>query len=254
MLRGSLHGNYLASFSYLFHIHGYKVVSLGETRDPKYPSPNSRIVRDNSNQYFVGNSREMEELEKYLTNQDKLIYRIPDFAISKEAGEGWKEFWKHIDFSLYSHILLDMGTGFSFQTLLENRKQKDPNLEKNKLIGVAIGEPRNKLLAKFQDPWFVAHEKTGNIQIWEPLICKGFSQTNQELIRYIKMNYRIYNLPLEPIYSAKTLYTLESVLKEGPTGILETFPYQLPAPDSHILYLHQGGLLNWLDLFLDKII
>lgn len=73
-------------------------------------------------------------------------------------------------------------------------------------------------------------------QIIDSKIRVGFGSRNIEILEYCKSFYEKYKIPIEPIYSGKTLYEIEALIRSGQWN-------------GRTLYLHQGGLWNFLDSF-----
>jgi 1-aminocyclopropane-1-carboxylate deaminase len=74
------------------------------------------------------------------------------------------------------------------------------------------------------------------IEILKVNVSPSFASTNQELDTFIKRNWSEKKLPLEPVYSGKTLYTILEYTKKKKL-------------EGKALYVHQGGLLNHLKYF-----
>lgn len=278
VLRGNLHGNFLGSFTYLFGTNGYNVVSLGECRMSSqnvFQSGNSILVKKFSNQFFLGTRTDLDSIQEKLfkdqfkekfnfkdkfvdqfkendQEQERKIF-LPAYGFAYPSTLGYRSLWEKINWKEYSHFIVDIGSGLSYLSyldFLEKRRtefqEKDIGKEYGIPIGICLGESKKNWLAKI-----TANLSKLNISIpqesillnnledliWEPKISKGFSKINQTLIQYIQSVYKKDNLPLDPFYSGKSLYTVEERIDSFPKG-------------SKILYFHQGGLLNWTDLYL----
>ena len=75
------------------------------------------------------------------------------------------------------------------------------------------------------------------IELLPCIISKSFGSTNNELNTWIQKIYSEKKIPLEPVYSGKSLFSLIPFLKKNKLigkGI----------------YIHQGGLLNSVDKFM----
>ncbi|HNI86838.1 MAG TPA: 1-aminocyclopropane-1-carboxylate deaminase, partial [Leptospiraceae bacterium] len=108
------------------------------------------------------------------------------------------------------------------------------------IIGVAIGNRFDKIqydLEKNAEKLSVDKNLLKNIQILEPKISPSFASKNKEIENWIREIWEKKQIPLEPIYSGKTLYTvLDFIQKKRFQG--------------NGIYVHQGGLLNHLKYFM----
>jgi 1-aminocyclopropane-1-carboxylate deaminase len=262
IISGSYHGNYLATFSYLFANQGHRVISLARTSNPKLKTGNSCLVDHFSNELWIGSGKTFRKREDitYETAIDreynfyevkskvnKLFPNgiwIPEYGFSKEGSIGLESLWEEISsrFSEFN-IFLDMGSGLTYLSALRYFYNRNSSV---KIYGVALGEKRHSWI----DQWDSHLEKLGwkegvdlpslsQIQdsILEPSILPGFARVNQTLKQYTKDFYSNYGIPLEPIYSAKSIFTLEETIETK------------SIPPGRYIYVHQGGLLNWMSLY-----
>ncbi|MCC5814991.1 MAG: hypothetical protein JJT78_09560, partial [Leptospira sp.] len=151
-----------------------------------------------------------------------------------------------LDWTRYTHIVMDMGTGLGYLSGLDYLR-RNPK-EHIRFMGILLGEKISSWIESLPTLLYKlklnAHSQILNqlsenssVAIMPPSILPGFGKQNKTLMDYIQNVYQEYNLALEPFYSAKSLYTLDQKILQFPK-------------DSEILYIHQGGLLNWVDLFI----
>lgn len=260
IVSGSYHGNYLAAFSYLFASKGHTVISFARTSNPNLKTANSCLVEYFSDELWVGSGKtfcKREDLfngsvrnydfNKAKSEVNKLFPNsvwIPEYGFSKEGTIGLESLWEEISsrFSEFN-IFLDMGSGLTYLSALHYFYNRNSSV---KIYGVALGEKRNSWI----DQWDSHLEKLGweegvdlpslsQIQdsILEPSILPGFGRVNQALKQYTIDIYKKYEIPLEPIYSAKSILTLEEAIEKR------------SIPAGNYIYVHQGGLLNWTSLY-----
>ncbi|WP_232380595.1 1-aminocyclopropane-1-carboxylate deaminase [Leptospira ainlahdjerensis] len=266
ILQGELHSNLLASFSFLFRVFGYRVNTYSYSRDPKKVTFNSRIVKINSHTLKVFPSRfqwkegfidqksnvakvfEFEEGGNLSLDSDfstigdpdssfKSHVLIPEYGFGPEAVPGLTSLWKQIPISNFNHLVIDIGSGLTWLAAKNFFGDTIP------VHGVSIGLEKSKMI-----PWLQRKRRElkfsgfeiGQDSIWESEVKAGFGSSSPDLFGFCNSFFDNNSIPIEPIYSGKTLYTIRKRM-EG-AGI-----------SGKILYLHQGGLWNFLDSFLPRI-
>jgi 1-aminocyclopropane-1-carboxylate deaminase len=243
LLTGSLHSNFLSAFCLLFRIAGYRIHSLATAKNLNKLTANGILTQSMSHEFELIDLKVLKE--KISAKQNDELHIIPPFGLSHLALRGMDSLWDEIDWSRYSHVVMDMGTGLGFLSGLDYLQKHSK--KQISFVGILLGEKisswmesipllSDKLKLKVHSQ--ITHQLSENssVAIIPPSILPGFGKQNKTLMDYIRNVYREFNLPLEPFYSAKSLYTLEQIILEFPK-------------DSEILYIHQGGLLNWVDLF-----
>lgn len=278
VLQGELHSNALAAFCFLFHNFGYEVRSIAYTRDPKRVSANSIFVKWNSHKLEIFPSRgewkkKIQILSEFLPdlqytfsktdaatsqnartdsilkhdriplNIQKIIEKdiifgsilIPEYGMSLEAAEGLNSLWRQIQVSEYDRLVLDLGSGLTFLSAKKYFGNSIP------IYGVNIGLPKKKMLNWLERKRNSLGFSKVEIEVEEILEISnlgGFGSKNSIILKYCNSFYEKYKIPLEPIYSGRSLYTIESLIQSG-------------LWKGRTLYLHQGGLWNFLDHFID---
>lgn len=236
---GNPHSNYMACFVYVLNQEGFGVISFFRTKDISLKTMNSNLCENFSSKIFYYSSwndfqMQFNEIKTSLNN----YYLVPEYAIHESSFQGLSSLWEEIDKSKssFSHIFLDVGSGLTFLSALEFFSQKDVEI-----IGVAIGNKKENLEIDLDNISKKLSKKSidsYSFQLLKPCITPRFGKTSRTLNNFIKDIWKEKELPLEPIYSGKSLYTILEYIKEKSlTG--------------RGLYIHQGGLLNFLKLFLD---
>ncbi|EMN45193.1 hypothetical protein [Leptospira weilii] len=245
ILQGELHSNALAAFSFLFYNFGYKVHTICYARDQNKTSANSIFVRRNSHCLKKYNSRsewkkkvfeiesEIAEEFEIIKNTDENGVLIPEYGFCRGALDGLDSLWGQIPIERYDRLVIDLGSGTTWLSANRFFQNRIP------VIGVCIGLSKKKMLVWLNEKKTFLDLKTIEIdenQIIDSKIRVGFGSRNIEILEYCKSFYEKYKIPIEPIYSGKTLYEIEALIRSGQWN-------------GRTLYLHQGGLWNFLDSF-----
>ncbi|TGL76324.1 1-aminocyclopropane-1-carboxylate deaminase [Leptospira yasudae] len=267
-LQGELHSNALGAFAFLFRRFGYEVRSIAYARDPKRASANSILTTRHSHSLELFSSRtdwmqrilRLPEKTSAVTLDsfgfansalDKSVFckidpiqeegspnpersesvLIPEYGLCRAALEGLDSLWEKIPISEYDRIVVDIGSGSAYLSALRFFEDRIP------FYGVAIGLPKSKLLF-----WLEEKKKLLGLEwlriadgrILEPVGNGGFGAHYIQNLEYSKSFYQRTGIPVEPIYSARTLAVTEMRIRSGEWS-------------GRTLYIHQGGLLNFLD-------
>ncbi|UML83444.1 1-aminocyclopropane-1-carboxylate deaminase [Leptospira interrogans] len=253
VLQGELHSNALAAFCFLFYNFGYQIRSIAYTRDPKRVTANSIFVKWNSHELEIVSSRDewkkkIQILSEFLPGlQDvfsktdikkDIIFRpilIPEYGMSLNAAEGLNSLWSQIQISEYDRLVVDLGSGLTFLSAKKYFGNSIP------IYGVNIGFPKKKMLDWLEQKKSLLGFSEVKIEVEKILEISnlgGFGSKNGIILEYCNSFYRKNKIPLEPIYSGKSLYVIESLIQGDQWK-------------GHTLYLHQGGLWNFLDHFMN---
>ena len=229
LLSGNLHSNYLASFSYFLAMYDIPFVTFAYSKNLNLKSYNSKIIKRFSKLYQFSSFKQMENSIKASIKDDNQNLEIPKYGIHFSSFKGLESLSHEIlkYEQNFDKIFVDIGSGLTYLSLYQ--------FFGNKVVGICIGARRESLKKELED-----NAKKLNINLQNPnlitcKICPKFAKINQTLLNYIKNYYNDYNIALEPIYSAKTVYTIEDIL-------LKEYKKQ------NILYVHQGGLSNFFDI------
>nr|WP_230458280.1 1-aminocyclopropane-1-carboxylate deaminase [Leptospira weilii] len=269
ILQGELHGNALAAFAFLFRNFGYHVHTICYTRDPNRSGANSIFVKRNSHFIQVYNSRsewknavgrissnaksggvssqEFLNAESEIANEREVcayivpiddlkntnadVSLIPEYGLSRTALNGLDSLWKQIPTEKYDRLVLDIGSGLTWlsaKLFFQNRMD---------VVGVCVGLPKKKMIDWLKEKQNCLGFETFSIEdsaVFESEFVGGFGSTNLNILEYCNSFYLRHKIPIEPIYSGRTLYTIEQKMASGEWK-------------GKTLYLHQGGLWNFLD-------
>lgn len=231
LIYGNPHSNFVSTYTFLCKTFGFKVNSIFYTKDKFKQSINSKISEIYSDEFQLIQSK--NNLEFYLKEYSKSeIFQIPEFGIHPSSINSLNELWSEIKNVDFEYLFLDIGTGFTALTALEYFQNK-------KIIGVAIGQDEKKILhylENLSDKLNLSKENLKNLKIISPIISKSFGSVNKELENFIKEFYKEKEIYLEPIYSAKSVFTILNFIKKEKLN-------------GKGIYIHQGGILNHLKYF-----
>ncbi|URD71154.1 1-aminocyclopropane-1-carboxylate deaminase [Leptospira borgpetersenii] len=253
VLQGEFHSNALAAFAFLFCNFGYKVRTFCYARDRDKTSANSIFVRRNSHFLEKYNSRsewenavkrmcvkragiaDFFESETKVSDSDENEILIPEYGFCRSALDGLDSLWGQIPIERYDRLVVDLGSGatwLSANRFFQNRTD---------VVGISIGLPKMKIISWLKEKQISLNLPQAPIEeqkILESKEIRGFGSVDSSILRFCNSFYLQFGVPIEPIYSGKSLYTIQNKMNRGElTG--------------RILYIHQGGLWNFLDHFVD---
>lgn len=235
LLWGSIHGNYLASFTFILRCHGIKVDTIAYTRDPNLRTYNERLVRSHSQSIDCYANRKIA-YQVWLERQNNYPGLVlPEFGIHPGQILGLQSFWKKSEDAIQSLnykkaiLVLEIGSGASFLSAFDYFDGSSILV-----LGVMVGEPKQKWLEKVKDLQIQLGLKNIPIpkeQILElptenafPIPNKKpakFGKKNQERKDWIGRFFRNTDILLEPVYSGITVNSMLREIYELPLGYLD---------------------------------
>lgn len=234
LIYGNPHSNYLATFIPLLSLNRFQIHCLFYTNDSNKVTPNSILSTRFAQKYESVAKNETQAYIDQFLHKNPDYFLLPQFAFHPSALSGLDTLWTEIAESQirFDYIFLDIGSGLTSISYIKHRL----NL-KSKLIGVSIGlkleKMKEDLSNRIQN--IGLEEPIDWIEMLAPKISPSYGSVNLALKNYILSVYKEKNLFLEPIYSAKSIYTIENFVQEN--NILGTG-----------LYVHQGGQLNHIGI------
>ncbi|XDD48082.1 1-aminocyclopropane-1-carboxylate deaminase [Leptospira sp. WS39.C2] len=277
LLWGAAHGNYLASFAYIFRTFGFFVETITYSKDPKLKTYNERLVTHHSHRMHCYANRNLafEAFKERKLRFGGLV--LPEFGIHPGQIPGLVVLWKELEKKIHTKLsdtfhtepkagakailLLEIGSGVSFVSAYDYF-YNSPIL----VQGVMVGESK--------DSWYTKHEnlqlelglKKRKIPI-ENLIeildensqlekrkelIENKKNVTQKKTRFargqhhhddlLRTFYEKNNILLEPIYSANSIHYLLKKQNENIEGV----------PKFPVFYLHQGGQIQHLNSVFPK--
>lgn len=233
LIYGNPHSNFVSTYTYLFKIFNYKINSIFYSFDKDKNSLNSFLSKNYSDEFQFIQSKNNLEYYLNLFSKKENLFIVPEFGIHTSSIYSLNQLWKEIENFEFEYLFLDIGTGFTSLTALEYFKDK-------KLIGVSIGQDEKKIykyLENLSKKLNLEKSNLSRLKIIPPVISKSFGSTNKELDEFVKTTFLTTGFFLEPIYSAKSIYTIQKYIKKN-------------LPNGKGIYIHQGGILNHLKYYI----
>ncbi len=149
------------------------------------------------------------------------FYLIPEGGTNELAVKGCIEFAKQLSKDVdFDHLCLPVGTGGTMAGMIEG-------LDESKKI---IGFPSLKG-ANFLENEIRKYTLKKNWQLVYDYHFGGYAKVTNELITFMNEFEKQFNIPLDPIYTAKMMF-----------GVMDLIKKKFFEPGSTILMVHTGGL------------
>lgn len=265
LLWGSIHGNYLASFSTILRKNGFTVDTIAYTRDPHLRSYNERLVRGHSHTLVCYANRMLAFNDWLAKERSYQGFSLPEFGIHLGQNLGLRSFWQELEKKIFQSqgttpdkkdpkpltkqkinaiLRMEIGSGATFLSAFDYFYESSISVQ-----GVMVGEKKETWLTKSEDLQKQLGLKT--ILIPTEQILDIPKETNPSLVQRhlgnttskIQTNlsfgkqmksqkpwifdfYRNTNILLEPIYSGMTVKPLLREIYE----MQITSPNPLPTP------------------------
>lgn len=237
VIHGNPNSNYMACFSTYFRASGLKIYAVIHSHYKKQ-NLNYWLTMKNSEKVFIAKSK--LEYENYLNLlQTQGFYIVSKYGASLDSLLELFDLWKEIDWKNYKIIVLDVGSGLTLLSLAYYFEIH--HILNTKIWGICIGRKTKQKI--IQDLEILSLSILGrvldfsNIRLFDSRIDPEFGKYSVELENYCK-KFKIQKIFIEPIYSGKSLFTLEKVLTKEKSNHKE------------VLYLHQGGILPFYKMYI----
>ncbi len=245
VLFGSLHGNYLASFSTVLYVSGIITHVFGYSRNRSLNSANRILIKNHShNLHSFNSSKEMFQelanfnfLSGFKHKSNSNTYIMPEFGFHSSSMSGLLELWNQLEVCQPSNnktIILEVGSGLTFLSALIFYARTETIV-----CGVCVGESKESFVSKI--PGLLSglgfrSDHIAKYMLVDPSGSHTFGKVTKKDILLQKEYHKKTNILFEPIYSLKTWELLSNNAH---------FISDLPEP---WIYLHQGGQLNHLNI------
>ena len=158
------------------------------------------------------------EYLKTLLEVYKNFYIIPEGGTNALAIKGCQEILTETD-QRFDLICCAVGTGGTMAGLINS------SVPSQKIIGFPAlkGSFLNEDICKFATQ--------SNWELWEAYHFGGYAKVDSKLITFMNNFKTTYNIPLDPVYTAKMMYGIFDAIQTG----------QIPK-DAKVLAIHTGGL------------
>jgi 1-aminocyclopropane-1-carboxylate deaminase len=227
---GGAYSNHIAATAYAGKYFGFKTIGvirgdeLGkDVTKTLQTNPTLKYAYENGMKFkFVSRSDYRNKTEQYFIENLKTefddFYLIPEGGTNSLAVKGCEEILNEQD-TEFDYICVAGGTGGTISGIINSA-------DKNQII---LGFPALK--GEFLNAEIQPYIKNKNYKWINDFHFGGFAKINNELIRFINDFYKKFNVPIEPIYTAKMFYGIEKLIDSG-----------YFKPKTRILAIHTGGL------------
>lgn len=166
------------------------------------------------------NKTEVSFIEQ-LHNQLGDFYLIPEGGTNELAVKGCAEFAKQLSSEVdFDYLCLPVGTGGTMAGIIEGLD------ESKKIIGFPVLRG-----ATFLENEIRRYTAKNNWQLVYDYHFGGYAKVMKELTEFMNQVEQQFNIPLDPIYTAKMMF-----------GIMDLIKKKFFAAGSTILAIHTGGL------------
>ena len=223
---GGAFSNHIAATAYAAHYFGFN--SIGIIRGEELADQRLNHTLATASQFgmqleFINRqdyrNKEQPDFLAELQSRFPNAYIIPEGGTNSLAIQGCKEILSEQDRQNYDVICCAVGTGGTITGLIESSHFNQNILGFSALKGDFLTHDVAHLTAK------------NNWKIIDEYCCGGYAKTSAQLIEFIQLFEKQYQIPLEPIYTGKMLFGIFDLIEKA------YFP-----PHTRILAIHSGGL------------
>ena len=223
---GGAFSNHIAATAYAAHYFGFR--SIGIIRGEELADQRLNHTLSTASQFgmqleFINRqdyrNKEQPDFLAELQSRFPNAYIIPEGGTNSLAIQGCKEILSEQDRQNYDVICCAVGTGGTITGLIESSHFNQNILGFSALKGDFLTHDVAHLTAK------------KNWKIIDEYCCGGYAKTSAQLIEFIQLFEKQYQIPLEPIYTGKMLFGIFDLIEKA------YFP-----PHTRILAIHSGGL------------
>lgn len=201
--------------------------SIGIIRGEK-PVALSAALKDAENygmKLFFVSRQEYKDKQQIISNYgNKDWYWINEGGYGQNGTKGAAEISSSYDLSSYSHIIAAVGTGTMVAGLIGSSHNEQ------QIIGISATKGnlslKNEILFLLDK---VPHEN--KFELFHDYHFGGFGRHPDEFINFLNQVYLQHNLPLDIVYTGKTFFAIEDLLKKNHFS-----------EESKLLMIHSGGL------------
>lgn len=226
---GGAYSNHIYSVAAAAHLVGLKSIGIirGEQTLPLNPTLQFASDHGMSLHYVSRSSYREKTTREFMENlhaQFGRFYFIPEGGTNELAVQGCLELGKRIvDEVEFDIIGLPVGTGGTLAGILQalRRNQHAIGFSVLKDGGFLEEEAKRWMPADVNTSW----------RIETRFDFGGYAKSTQALHDFIRQQHKENNLPLDSVYTAKTLYGIFELVKRG----------EIPR-SATVLMIHTGGL------------
>jgi len=174
--------------------------------------------------HFVSRQEYREKLSIIEKFASKDWYWINEGGYGLLGAKGAAEIVSTVNMQNYSHIAAAVGTGTMLAGLVLAAA------DKQKVLGISCMKG-NSALEKEILNLCTGHNSGATFQVLHDYHFGGYGKHPSSLIEFINEMYSLHQLPLDIVYTGKTLFAIKDLIKND-----------FFEPGSRILMIHSGGL------------
>jgi 1-aminocyclopropane-1-carboxylate deaminase len=222
---GGAWSNHIVATAYAARLAGLKSIGIIRGEKPAVLSNTlTKAMEFNMELHFVSRDKykRKEEIAESFFNRDCLW--IDEGGYGTIGAKGAAEILKTVKSSSYTHIVAAVGTGTMLAGLIMG------STKYQSVVGISSMKGNFSLEQKVRDLTKTEVSKA-SFKIKHEYHFGGYGKHPKELITYINDVYLKHNLPLDIVYTGKTFYAIEDLVKKN-----------FFEPGSNVLMIHSGGL------------
>ena len=227
---GGAYSNHIHATAHAGKIFGFETIGLirGEEHLPLNPTlSDARLCGMKIHYVSRGEYRKKRKFDFIKSLEDKFgdFYLVPEGGTNQLAVKGCTEIINDIDLE-YDYVMSACGTGGTLSGIisaLDGRKN---------VIGIPVLKGAGFLNAEIEE--YVKNYTGDTYNNWELALDYhhgGYAKITKELIVFISEFEKNNSIPLDPVYTGKLMYAINSMVESN------KFP-----DGSKIIALHTGGL------------
>ncbi len=166
--------------------------------------------------------RNKESIKQKFANKN--WYWINEGGYGELGAKGASEILSTVDLRHYSHIIAAVGTGTMLAGLLLAAGSKQNVIGISSMKGNLSLEKEISRLVEKQKPEV-------KFEVIHDYHFGGYGKHSLPLIDFVNEIYAIHNLPLDIVYTGKTMFAIKDLTEKG-----------FFEPGSRLLMIHSGGL------------
>jgi len=224
---GGAFSNHIAAVATLGKKNNFE--TIGIIRGDELTEMSNKVLEYASNcgMKLIFVSREQYREKNNLDFQNSLLEKYGPFYLLHEGGanelavKGCKEILS-LETEKYLQIVCPVGTGATLAGIISSANSEQ------KIVGVAVLQGKG-YLEKEVERFLASENSHADWTIEHGFTLGGYGKSSSELRQFIYEMESQYDLPLDEIYSGKTLFAISQMKRQGLLG------------HGNILFVHTGG-------------
>jgi 1-aminocyclopropane-1-carboxylate deaminase len=220
---GGAWSNHIIATAFAAQEKGLKSIGFIRGEQPKALSDTLKdAMRFGMELIFV--SREQYRFKDEIINNysGNDVYWINEGGYGTMGAKGAGEIINLARYKDYTHIIAAVGTGTMLAGLISSVSKEQ------QVIGISSMKGNSSLEQEIRH---ISPKNATNFTLFHDYHFGGYGKHPQQLIDYINLVYENNRLPLDIVYTGKTFYAIEDLVKK------DYFP-----AESKLLMIHSGGL------------